>query len=399
LNRNQTLDVSRGFLSWIVVVVHVVWLAGYHGSLQRNAGSYAVDGFVILSGFVITQLLITKNEPYGVFIFRRFMRLFPAFIVCLAIALLVRPLTSGTAPTELVREASENRFFWWHLGAHASLIHGLVPTAWLPLSQMAFLPPGWSISLEFQLYLVAPLVLWWLARFGLRGFLVLAICSAVTFAPPIAWRLNSIWSAPGAFLPQRFLFFLVGMMLYLCARELGRKVTYWQGFVRLGEVSYSTYLVHWPILACLNIFLPLEWSRMVRAEVLFATGAPLTLLCSFLLYRYVECPGIALGRHLSKPKTEIKIGSAWQPLAQHGILQTWDSIRGALLRKLTEKYHHPPLSVKPRITMKIEDSPIPRKAEEPARFEAEEALTPLKVKAQISLEQSAGRRETGAEGI
>ena len=142
LNRNQTLDVARGFLSWIVVTVHVVWLAGYHGSLQHNAGNYAVNGFVILSGFVITQLLVTKNEPYGFFIFRRFMRLFPAFIVCFAIALLVRPFTSGTAPSELIREASESRFFWWHLGAHASLIHGLVPTAWLPLSQLAFLPPG-----------------------------------------------------------------------------------------------------------------------------------------------------------------------------------------------------------------------------------------------------------------
>jgi peptidoglycan/LPS O-acetylase OafA/YrhL len=76
LNRNQTLDVSRGFLSWIVVVVHVVWLAGYHGLIQHNAGVYAVDGFIILSGFVIAQLLVTKNEPYGLYIFRRFMRLF-----------------------------------------------------------------------------------------------------------------------------------------------------------------------------------------------------------------------------------------------------------------------------------------------------------------------------------
>jgi hypothetical protein len=109
LKRNQTLDVSRGFLSWIVVMVHVVWLAGYHGIIQHNAGAYAVDGFIILSGFVIAQLLVTKNEPYGLYIFRRFMRLFPAFIVCLAIALLVRPFTFGTAPSELLREASENR--------------------------------------------------------------------------------------------------------------------------------------------------------------------------------------------------------------------------------------------------------------------------------------------------
>jgi len=196
-------------LSWIVGGGHVVWLAGYHGIIQHNAGVYAVDGFIILSGFVIAQLLLTKNEPYGLYIFRRFMRLFPAFIVCLAIALLVRPFTFGTAPSELLREASEYRYFWWHLGAHASLIHGLVPIAWLPQSQLAFLPPGWSISLEFQLYLLAPLVLWWLGRFGLRGFVVLAIASLMMLAPQVAWRLNNTWSALGAFLPQRFFVFSI----------------------------------------------------------------------------------------------------------------------------------------------------------------------------------------------
>jgi len=280
-SESTTLDLSRGFLSWIVGGGHVVWLAGYHGIIQHNAGVYAVDGFIILSGFVIAQLLLTKNEPYGLYIFRRFKRLFPAFTFCLAIALLVRPFTFGTAPSELLREASEYRYFWWHLGAHASLIHGLVPIAWLPQSQLAFLPPGWSISLEFQLYLLAPLVLWWLGRFGLRGFVVLAIASLMMLAPQVAWRLNNTWSALGAFLPQRFFFFLVGMMLYRFLPRFGKQVTYWQGFVRLGEVSYSTYLVHWPILACLNVLVPAEWSRLVRAEALFVAGAPLTLLCSY----------------------------------------------------------------------------------------------------------------------
>lgn len=306
-----------------MVVVHVFWLAGYTGAIQARAGAYAVDGFIILSGFVITQLLVAKNEPYGIFIFRRFMRLFPAFVVCLAIALLVRPFTFGTSPSELIREASENRYFWWHLGAHASLIHGLVPTAWLPLSQLAFLPPGWSISLEFQLYLVAPLVLWWLGRFGVKGFIVLAVASAVTFVPEVASRLNAIWSTTGAFMPQRFLFFLIGMMMYLLFPKFGTRVRCWPSFLRLGEVSYSTYLVHWPVLACLNIFLPTGWTRLARAEVLFAAGAPIILLCSLLLYRYVERPGIALGRHLTKPKNEIKVGSAQELLAHRGITQTW----------------------------------------------------------------------------
>jgi peptidoglycan/LPS O-acetylase OafA/YrhL len=270
-----------------------------------KTGAYAVDAFVILSGFVITRLLLSKNEPYGVFIVRRFMRLFPAFAFCLALALLVRPFTLGTVQTEFIRETSETNFFWWHIGAHVSLLHGLVPTLWLPESHFAFLRPGWSISLEFQLYLVAPLALWFITRFGFKGFAFLGVTSAIL--PEIFGRLDYIWANTGAFLPQRFLFFVFGMMLCFLSNKakkpVGAKGT-WQGFVRLGEVSYSTYLVHWSILACLNVLLPGSWTGFLRAAVLFITGAPLILLASLILYRFVERPGIALGRYLTKPRRD-----------------------------------------------------------------------------------------------
>jgi peptidoglycan/LPS O-acetylase OafA/YrhL len=110
-NRNQTLDVIRATLSWIVVVVHAFWFADYRSNILSSAEVYAVDGFIILSGFVITGLLLTKKEPYEVFISRRFMRLFPAFAVCILLVLLIRPYTFGTSESEFLREASENRSF------------------------------------------------------------------------------------------------------------------------------------------------------------------------------------------------------------------------------------------------------------------------------------------------
>jgi peptidoglycan/LPS O-acetylase OafA/YrhL len=301
-SRNLLLDVIRGFLSWVIVVVHVFWFADYRSNILASAGIYAVDGFIILSGFVMTGLLLTKKESYGIFIFRRFMRLFPAFAVCIVLVLLIRPYTLGSSASEFLRETSESRFFWWHLGAHASLLHGLIPSAWLPVSQIAFLPTGWSISLEFQLYLVAPLALWWLARSGFKGFALLAIPSVICLVPQVAARIGSVWPATGAFLPQRFLFFLLGIMIYLYSQGSGIRPAlyrYWSGFVKLGEMSYSTYLVHYPVLACLTIFLPGNWSLLERAMVLFAAGAPITLFLSFLLYRYVELPGIQLGRYLT----------------------------------------------------------------------------------------------------
>jgi peptidoglycan/LPS O-acetylase OafA/YrhL len=284
------------------VVTHVFWFADYRSNILSRVGVYAVDGFIILSGFVITGLLLTKKEPYGIFIFRRFMRLFPAFAVCILLVLVIRPFTIGTSESEFLRETSENRFFWWHLGLHASLLHGVVPTAWLPESHMAFLPTGWSISLEFQLYLIAPLMLWWLARSGVGGLALLAIPGVLCLVPQVAAKIGFVWPPIGAFLPQRFVFFLLGTLIYLYSQSGGIRPVlyrYWSGFVKLGEASYSTYLVHYPVLACINVLVPTKWSVIERALVLFAAGAPVTLYLSFLLYRFVERPGIALGRYLS----------------------------------------------------------------------------------------------------
>jgi peptidoglycan/LPS O-acetylase OafA/YrhL len=239
--RNQTLDVLRGFLSWVVVWVHAVWFAGHHGGIAQAAGVYAVDGFIVLSGFVITQLLVTKKEPYPVFIFRRFMRLFPVFAACIAIALLLNPFVYGKVQSELIREASETQYFWWHVLTHTFLMHGVVPSIWLPQAQWAFVPPGWSISLEFQLYLVAPLALWWVSRSSFNA-IALTGASAAVFLPPVIGALNDIWSPIGAFLPQHFLFFLIGMLAYFLFAGRGKQIRYWQGFVLLGEISYSNFL-------------------------------------------------------------------------------------------------------------------------------------------------------------
>jgi peptidoglycan/LPS O-acetylase OafA/YrhL len=152
---------------------------------------------------------------------------------------------------------------------------------------------------------VAPLVLCFIKRFGFKGFALLGVTSAVV--PEVFGRLDYIWANTGAFLPQRFLFFLFGMMLYFLSNKAKKPVNAvgtWQGFVRLGEVSYSTYLVHWSILACLNVLVPGSWTGFLRAVALFVSGAPLILFSSLILYRFVERPGIALGRYLTKRRRE-----------------------------------------------------------------------------------------------
>jgi peptidoglycan/LPS O-acetylase OafA/YrhL len=304
MQRNHTLDVLRGVLAWAVVMVHVAWVSGIQGQTQHNIGVMAVEGFIILTGYVITQLILIKREKYGTFIFRRFMGLFPIFVVCLLISLAVRPLTLGAipGPDQPLLEANENHFFWQHIVAHLTMLHGIIPSQWLPTSQIAFLVPAWSISLEFQLYLVAPLLIWWLSRSGLRGALYVVVPSLIFILAPVSSRVSYIWSGAGGFLPQKFIFFLAGALIYLFSTKGPQKTMvyqYWSWFIRLGEVSYSTYLVHYPVLSVVTRFVPRDWSRWEKAVVIATVSTPVILLLSFFLYRYIEKPGIALGKRLS----------------------------------------------------------------------------------------------------
>jgi acyltransferase-like protein len=129
------LDVFRGLMSWWVVVGHVLAFAGFQENNVPSVievvmhGEYAVKVFMMMSGFVIAKLLADKNESYKVFITRRFLRLYPVFLVALVVAILARPLyipilLASRAPLPYHYDriwVAENDHFWPHILAHLSM--------------------------------------------------------------------------------------------------------------------------------------------------------------------------------------------------------------------------------------------------------------------------------------
>jgi peptidoglycan/LPS O-acetylase OafA/YrhL len=354
------LDGLRGFLSWWVVLDHILLHSGYsvttlgRGWSLLARGEYAVDVFIMLSGFVIYKLWRDRPERTPIFLSRRFLRLWPVYIVCLLGAIAIRPLDlfalhhaplgdpSIDAAGRLNWE-SQQAHFVAHLAAHLPMLHGVIPDRLLPTGAVAFLAPAWSISLEWQFYLVAPLLFWLLRQGRSLGWLGFGVVAGLGWMLRYSWPLQE-WSPMEAFLPQKLLLFAVGMIsleLWEALEERGKQfstalfglsvvvlfftlslpLAIWlaalaaafaeRGVVKsalssapmqfLGRISYCTYLGHTLVLTAVKALVFRVWDQVSGPQMLIAQlliGLPLIWQLSLLLHRWIEVPGIALGRKL-----------------------------------------------------------------------------------------------------
>ncbi len=158
MKRFGQIEGLRGLLAVWVALSHMI---GYSGAFVPawtaqwlvNGGTHAVHVFMIVSGFVITHLVIEGQEAYGPYLIRRFFRLFPAFaIVCLlgwatqdlfivGINARGNPVLSALY-TDRAAEVALHPLR--HIIAHATLFHGLLPEQVLPMADGSFIGTGWA---------------------------------------------------------------------------------------------------------------------------------------------------------------------------------------------------------------------------------------------------------------
>lgn len=348
----------RGWLAWGVVFSHIPYLTGFQmkgvDAPIRSLGSFAVLTFMIISGFVITHLIIEKPEPYVSYIIKRFARLFPLFaITCVAgfltsdlLALAVASDPAYADPFEIVIRGvaeSNHKHFWPHVATHMAMLQNLIPNWLLPYSDYAFNIPAWSISLEWQFYLVAPLVVYVLRN---KPNLILALAFTVAVS---AIGLKKLYGVEPRVVPLAANFFLAGIVSRLIYSEIVDRN--WLVFVlalvivifplnsnlrpfliwlvvlfglsqtravrpnligRLydfaltsaaaryfGSRSYSTYLCHYPVIS-LIVWSIFKYTGQVPAMLLVTLlTIPSVILVSELAYRFIEIPGIQWGKRVS----------------------------------------------------------------------------------------------------
>ena len=336
-------------------------------------GWLGVDVFFVLSGFLLTRQAVLKlgrrspaettsrfvsafGEKYSVFLRRRILRVYPAYYACItALLILAATKVYGHLPGEL------------DLLLHLGMVHNFIEK-YIATMNGVF----WTMPFEWQFYLVFPLLVIVLRRYGgwslyaiaflgvvaskllvmytnngyaqvllpirLDAF-VAGMCAgaySVARPPTRASAATAFWVGLGILLATPWVFagynqvfhyydlkgFLrapwiqVGICLMLLGltgdRHVGVHIFGNKIVVGLGLISYSIYLLHVPILELLpRLGLIPQRTTLVAASWwhILATALPLVLLLSTLSYWLIERPFQASGK-ASQPaeRRRIRLG-------------------------------------------------------------------------------------------
>jgi len=324
-DNRRAFDGLRGLGFLLVITAHVpsVQLFGY---LQ---GWAAVWIFLVMSGYLVTMLMMREEKragriAFGAFMVRRFFRIVPAYWA----AILVYWLACYALPP--LRD--EYPRFMARLPAYLAFMPEYADT-----DGFSIFTHAWTVGVELKFYLLFPPVLFLMLKYANWRFATTAIAAA-------------LFAAYGAFLSAAYCAVLCGALLALALERprgyafvarltlvpavvplglivallvllhygewftpLAAVVTYllaytivqeeavslmltWRPLAYLGQRSYGAYLLH---------FLALRIGYMIFGDAsntsgLLAAGfcLVLTVPAAELLYRTVERPGREFGRRL-----------------------------------------------------------------------------------------------------
>ena len=218
MNRMQTLDGLRGVLAVYVMISHMAPFTAAPPWLLHplSHGMAAVDVFFILSGMVIPLSLEGAGYRTVPFLAARVRRIFPVFLAVFLLSLAIQPIRIDYAAMPWITPDSLAWRMWadgwpsdWagNIAAHLTMTHGLFPDGVWPHVYLGYLGAAWSLSTEWQFYLLMVLAARpgreWSLAWGLIALAALAL--AWTELAPEPWRFSR------AFLPNKAHFFALGI--------------------------------------------------------------------------------------------------------------------------------------------------------------------------------------------
>jgi peptidoglycan/LPS O-acetylase OafA/YrhL len=213
----------RGLAILMVLLVHFVGNMLPTNQVERaivlvtGYGTYGVDLFFILSGFLITGILYdARNKPHYFrnFFMRRILRIFPLYYGVLALLFFVTPLIPLLQGATLDYLLQRQAWAW----LYAVNIHVAVHGEW----SLSYINHFWSLSIEEHFYLFWPLVVFLLAR---RPQLLVAVSLGLSLCAIMARLTGSLMGLSGwitgVLTPFRLDGLALGGFLAVAARQPG----------------------------------------------------------------------------------------------------------------------------------------------------------------------------------
>lgn len=346
--RDNSLNLFRLVLAATVLFAHSWYIAGRGAgpTVQgENLGGWAVAGFFVLSGFLITRSRL-RSTP-GDYLIHRIARIFPAFVVVLLVtAFVFAPLAlwlnTGSLAGYLSTPVTPFQYIWGNL-----LLEVRHYSIGATLSTMPY-PDAWNGSLwtlyyEFLCYLIV-----WLLGF-LAVFRRSMIPAIVLFVVSVAAYANVDQLARfgfderAALLARLLPFFLGGAIIYFVidrwgiSRLLGIAslvgaialillIPRWGGqasapllaygllalstwvpqpaWVARNDVSYGFYIYAWPVQQLTVILGGADFGMLLYLAITSAV----TFLLAWLSWVLVERPVMDRTRAATRPRTVVAGG-------------------------------------------------------------------------------------------
>jgi peptidoglycan/LPS O-acetylase OafA/YrhL len=363
LARDAALDGVRGVAIGLVLLAHGFTVAPLDPVTKflhtvTNSMQIGLDVFFVLSGFLISSILIRTREDDGYFrnfYARRVLRIFPAYYLVLVGVFLVRPLLLGEPPWHEELQP-QSPYFFLYIQNFVLASRGL--EIWPGLHHT------FSLAIEEQFYLVWPLVFWvtpkrlllrmsllfcagslaikcvlylsgaslltvymgtlprlhalaagaavaaWIGIHGgtvpLRWLRMVGVVAGATVALEIVARgLDLISEDLHTFLlnvsAMPFLSWLLFETLVSARKSSLRRVLEARPLLFLGRYSYGLYLIHFVVLWELRPRLVPTWSVIFGLnQALLLTGAIdvlVSVLMAMAMYHAMELPVLKLKRY------------------------------------------------------------------------------------------------------
>ena len=288
------------------------WLFAY--------GRMAVQVFLVIAGFLAARGLAAQGQALSAsplpLIWKRYQRLVVPYLAAIGLAI----IAAAIADRWLDDEAIPARATFKQWLAHATLLHGL-------LGIDALSAGVWYIAIDFQLFALMAILLWAGRRRLVAPALVLAVATASLFwfnrdatwdnwaiyffgsygLGAAAWwaserRQMSAWLGVMVCVTVAALIvdFRLRILLALTVALLlgfGRRsglLERWpdaRPLAFLGQISYSIFLVHFPVLLLANaLYAQAGYDSPLATGLGLGLSWGASLLAAMLFYRWIESP-------------------------------------------------------------------------------------------------------------